>query len=72
MFYDFWQEVGNVSWSTIGFVCDFLESGKHQMQWTGQVIATGNFLARPAHSEAMYSPEVYGNSRIQRLRVVRD
>lgn len=57
---------------SIRFVSDYLESGKHQMQWTGRVIATGDFLARPAHAEAMYSPEVYGNSRAQRLRVVRD
>lgn len=57
---------------SVRFVSDYLDSGKHQMQWTGRVVATGDFLARPAHAEAMYSPEVYGNSRVHRLRVLRD
>ncbi len=54
---------------SVKFVSDFLNSGKHEMLWTGRVIATGDFLARPTHAESMYSPEIYGKSSARRLIV---
>lgn len=57
---------------SVKFVSDFLSSGTHRMQWTGRVISTGDFLARPAHAESMYAPEIYGKSTAQRLQVTRD
>ncbi|MCY3885206.1 MAG: hypothetical protein OXG24_09890, partial [Gammaproteobacteria bacterium] len=54
---------------SVKFVSDFLDSGEHEMQWTARVIATGDFLARPAHAESMYSPEIYGKSSARRLKV---
>ncbi|MCY4144151.1 MAG: hypothetical protein OXG08_10780 [Gammaproteobacteria bacterium] len=57
---------------SVKFVSDFLDSGQHRMQWTGRVIATGDFLARPAHAESMYAPDIYGKSKTQRLRIAID
>ncbi|MXW52501.1 MAG: hypothetical protein F4Z66_00640 [Gammaproteobacteria bacterium] len=54
---------------SVRFVSDFLDSGEHEMQWTARVIATGDFLSRPAHAESMYSPEIYGKSSARRLIV---
>lgn len=52
---------------SVRFASDFLRSGRYRLYWSGRVISTGEFVARPAHAEAMYSPEVYGNSRPQRI-----
>ena len=63
------REIGNES---VRFASDFLPSGRYRLYWAGRVISTGEFLARPTHAEAMYSPEIYGNSATQRLRVAGD
>ncbi|MXW54583.1 MAG: hypothetical protein F4Z66_11560 [Gammaproteobacteria bacterium] len=60
------REIGNHS---VRFASDFLPTGQYRLNWAGRVISTGEFLARPAHAEAMYSPEVYGNSRSRRIHV---
>ena len=61
-FYD--RELSNES---VRFASDFLPSGRYRLHWTGRVISKGEFLARPAHAEAMYSPEIYGNSAPRRI-----
>lgn len=59
------REIGN---DNVRFASDFLPSGRYRLYWVGRVVSTGSFLARPAHAEAMYTPEIYGNSRPQRIR----
>lgn len=58
------REIGN---DNVRFASDFLPSGRYRLYWVGRVISTGSFVARPAHAEAMYTPEIYGNSRPQRI-----
>ena len=74
-----WHRLGSSRWGfynrqirneSVRFASDFLPSGRYRLYWAGRVISTGEFLARPAHAEAMYSPEVYGNSRPQRIAVI--
>ncbi|MCY4144149.1 MAG: hypothetical protein OXG08_10770 [Gammaproteobacteria bacterium] len=71
-----WNVLGSSRWGfynrqlrndSVRFASDFLPSGRYRLYWSGRVISTGEFVARPAHAEAMYSPEVYGNSRRQRI-----
>ena len=71
-----WSVFGSSRWGfysrqlrndSVRFASDFLPSGRYRLYWSGRVISTGEFLARPAHAEAMYSPEVYGNSRPRRI-----
>lgn len=59
------REIGN---DNVRFASDFLPSGRYRLYWSGRVISTGNFVARPAHAESMYTPEIYGNSRLQRIQ----
>lgn len=63
------REIGNDS---VRFASDFLQSGRYRLHWAGRVISTGEFSARPAHAEAMYSPEIYGNSATKMLQVAGD
>lgn len=73
-----WNTLGSSRWSfyrrevrhdSVRFVSDFLPPGRYRLYWSGRVISTGEFTARPAHAEAMYSPEIYGNTRPQRIYV---
>ena len=63
------REIGN---ENVRFASDFLPSGRYRLYWVGRVISAGSFLARPAHAEAMYTPEIYGNSRPQRIEARAD
>lgn len=54
---------------SVRFYSDFLRPGTYRLMWVGQVVATGEFLARQTHSEAMYTPEVHGKSKAVRLKV---
>lgn len=42
------------------FYSDYLPAGNYHLSYTAQVIATGEFSARPARVEEMYDPDVYG------------
>ena len=73
-----WSVLGSSRWGfynqaisndTVRFMSDFLPSGRYRLYWSGRVISTGEFLARPAHAESMYSPEIYGNSKPQLITV---
>ena len=57
---------------SVRFASDFLRTGRYRLYWTGRVISTGDFFARPAHAETMYAREVYGKSKAQRIRVTSD
>ena len=79
--YSGWNTMGSSRWSfyrsdlrldKVRFTSDFLRSGRYRLHWTGRVISSGDFLARPAHAETMYAREVYGNSETQRLQVARN
>ena len=74
-----WNTLGSSRWcfyrreirhDSVRFMSDFLPPGRYRLYWSGRVISTGEFVARPAHAEAMYSPEVYGNTKLQRISVV--
>ncbi len=74
-----WNILGSSRWGfynrqirneNVRFASDFLPSGRYRLYWSGRVISTGEFNARPAHAEAMYSPEIYGNSRPRRITTV--
>ena len=74
-----WNTLGSSRWcfyrreirhDSVRFMSDFLPPGRYRLYWSGRVISTGEFMARPAHAEAMYSPEVYGNTKLQRISVV--
>ena len=76
-----WNTLGSSRWcfyrreirhDSVRFMSDFLPPGRYRLYWSGRVISTGEFIARPAHAEAMYSPEIYGNTRPQRISVVAD
>lgn len=74
-----WHTLGSSRWGfytrqirneSVRFASDFLPSGRYRLYWSGRVISTGEFLVRPAHAEAMYSPEIYGNSRPRRIAAI--
>ncbi|MXW54471.1 MAG: hypothetical protein F4Z66_10965 [Gammaproteobacteria bacterium] len=74
-----WNILGSSRWGfynrqirneNVRFASDFLPSGRYRLYWSGRVISTGDFIARPAHAEAMYSPEIYGNSRLRRVTAI--
>ena len=76
-----WNTLGTSRWcfyrreirhDSVRFMSDFLPPGRYRLHWSGRVISTGEFTARPAHAEAMYSPEIYGNTRPQRISIVAD
>lgn len=71
-----WNTLGSSRWcfyrqeirhDSVRFMSDFLPPGRYRLYWSGRVISTGEFVARPAHAEAMYSPEIYGNTKPQRI-----
>lgn len=76
-----WNTLGSSRWcfykreirhNSVRFMSDFLPPGRYRLYWSGRVISTGDFTARSAHAEAMYSPEIYGNTRTQRLSIGAD
>lgn len=44
----------------VGFYAEYLPAGTHEVSYVAQVVADGVFTAFPAKAEAMYSPEVFG------------
>lgn len=43
-----------------GFYAEYLPAGTHQVSYAAQVVADGVFTAFPAKVEAMYTPDVFG------------
>ena len=44
----------------VGFYAETLPAGTHRVSYAAQVVADGVFTAFPAKAEAMYSPDVFG------------
>jgi uncharacterized protein YfaS (alpha-2-macroglobulin family) len=48
--------------SAARFFADYLPVGDYHLSYTAQAIASGRFVALPAHAEEMYDPDVFGES----------
>lgn len=44
----------------VGFYAEYLPAGTHRVSYAAQVVADGVFAAFPAKAEAMYTPDVFG------------
>jgi uncharacterized protein YfaS (alpha-2-macroglobulin family) len=52
------------------FTNDASELGRFELKYLARVIAEGDVIAPPARIEAMYDPEHYGLSAIQRVQTL--
>lgn len=52
------------------FTNDWSELGRFQLKYLARVIAEGDVIAPPARIEAMYEPDHYGLSEIQRVQTL--
>jgi alpha-2-macroglobulin len=52
------------------FTNDWSQLGKFELKYLARVIAEGDVIAPPARIEAMYDPEHYGLSAIQRVQTL--
>ena len=51
------------------FYSDFLEAGNYHLSYVTQAIAPGEFVAPATHAEAMYDPDIFGESTSVTLKV---
>ena len=60
------KDVGHES---VGFYAEVLPAGTHKVSYTAQVVADGVFTAFPAKAEAMYTPDVFGLTSSDTIKV---
>jgi hypothetical protein len=51
------------------FYSEYLAPGNYHLSYSAQAIATGEFTIPPAHAEAMYDPDIFGDSDSGVLKV---
>jgi uncharacterized protein YfaS (alpha-2-macroglobulin family) len=73
-----WVGFGSTFWSfyhkelrhsSARFFSEYLPAGNYHLSYVSQAIAPGEFITPPAHAEEMYAPDVFGDSKGDRLRV---
>jgi len=71
-----WNEFGYNFWSfyhrelrhhAVRYYADRLPAGNYHLSYIAQAIVPGNYQIMPSHTEQMYEPDVYGNSKPARL-----
>lgn len=76
--YNDWVSFGATFWSfyhkelrhsSARFFSEYLPAGNYHLSYVSQAIAPGEFITLPAHAEEMYDPDVFGDSKGDRLRV---
>ena len=55
--------------AAVGFYADELPAGTHTVSYAAQVVSGGVFTAFPAKVEAMYTPDVFGLTAADRVKV---
>lgn len=55
--------------STVSFYIDEMIPGTYEFSFTARCTTPGDFLRPPAHIEAMYEPEIYGTTSLDRVQL---
>ena len=55
--------------AAVGFYAEGLPAGTHAVSYAAQVVSGGVFTAFPAKAEAMYTPDVFGLTAADRVKV---
>ena len=53
----------------VGFYAQYLPAGVHQVSYLAQVVCAGEFTAFPAKAEAMYTPDIFGLTARDMIKV---
>ena len=54
----------------VRFYSERLSAGRYHLSYVAQIVAPGEFLARPARAEEMYRPAVYGKTASAMFKVI--
>jgi uncharacterized protein YfaS (alpha-2-macroglobulin family) len=52
------------------FYSEYLPKGNYHLSYTAQAIATGKFVVMPTHTEEMYNPDVFGETKASVLEII--
>ena len=67
-----WYEHQNLRDERVEAFSSLLWEGVHKYSYVCRATSIGDFVVPPAHAEEMYSPEVFGRSATDKVRVVKN